>query len=960
MAEFIEVLSEKAKKDIDELISKLERGTKAVNDINKEFNKIKVPSQASEAINKTTRSTQQLNEAQKESRRLSRALERQKERLSQASEKVNKALLKTRFETQQVNKIEKQRAIISSDLSTQYQKQQAKINLLTRTYNDLRTKQELGIKLSKSEEEELKDVTRQIDRKQRALKNVDASIGKHQRNVGNYSSAWRGVGNVLRTTIAAFGLYSGLEIGRQIFNQVKEINSLNLALKQVTDTTENFNQANSFLSDLADRAGVDINSLQRAYIKFFASAKTTNLTLAETQEIFENVSTAAAVLGQSSADTEGAIRALEQMLSKGKVQAEEIRGQLGERLPGAFQILARAMGLTTQELSKQLELGQVYADEVLPKFAKELAKTYSLNTISKVETLTAEQSRLSNAWNEFLRGLEGGQGTISKTFISLIGFIRQAVEGMQSLNETQDETKTRRYNTVLQEQKKRYAELGKEADDYARAVLKTLEGDQMRLMKEASRLQKEINSTWSNGSIAISNYEDELEEVNRSYNRNQAIIEAALNQLKGINKEQEKNIETDEENAKSKNGLNKALEGTIKWYEDLISLLIKQQNETSTTTSQWQNYQTQIEKAEAALLKLRRAFMGMEDQKVVDVGISTDEVQPFATPEFAQPELSLEEYNKQILKAQSNTEKLLKILNRIADSELFKDELRSLGDLLYIDTDVLLNSFDVINDELTSTKDKIDATATAISEILGGVGQTMLENEQIRLENQIALNRDYYDNLINQAQGNQEQQEFLRREQEAKERKLRQEQAENEKKAALFQIAISTATAIVKALPNIPLSIAVGAIGAAKAAIVASRPVPQYKTGRKGGEDEWAILGDGYKNEPIVDKNGNLKGMSPNRPTMMHLDKGDSVLPDVNRLEDDILNKTMLLNIQASANKMSQESKDNKQLERLLMAQSYNIERGIIKSLKKAKFVNNNNTSVNLGHEFKLSKYRGK
>lgn len=54
------------------------------------------------------------------------------------------------------------------------------------------------------------------------------------------------------------------------------------------------------------------------------------------------------------------------------VQAEELRGQLGERLPGAFAIAARSMGVTESALSKMLELGQVTSNEFLPKFGKQL------------------------------------------------------------------------------------------------------------------------------------------------------------------------------------------------------------------------------------------------------------------------------------------------------------------------------------------------------------------------------------------------------------------------------------------------------------------------------------------------------------------------------------------------------------------------------------------------------------
>lgn len=951
MAEFIEVLSDQALKDIDQLINKIDKATKAQKDFNNEAKQYVTPSGASATTQKARRETQKLNEAQKESVRLSRALSRQKAKLEQAQGKVNRELIKLRYETQQTNRLEKQRAIISSRLSTEYQKQQAKINLLTKRYNDLRTKQELGINLSMKEEKELRDVTSQINKKQAALKRVDSAIGKHQRNVGNYSSAWRGVGNVMRTAVAAFGLYSAIDIGRQIFNQVKEINGLNLALKNVTDSTEDYNTAQIFLEQLADRAGVSINNLQRAYIKFFAASKTTNLSLQETQKIFENVTTASAVLGLSTEQTEGALRALEQMLSKGKVQAEEIRGQLGERLPGAFQILADSMGLTTAELSKQLELGNVYADEVLPKFADQLAKAYSLDTINKVETLTAEQNRLGNAWNEFLRSVEGGEGIISKALIRILGTLTQIVSGFEAINQSQNDVQQKNFNKVLKESAERYKELGDEANAYARIDLKREQKEQLRLQQNIARVQEEINSTWSNSAWEISNYKDELKQLNLSYNSNQAQIEAAMKQLGMLTDAKEKDIEKTKEQQEL-NKTDAVLDGTIAFYEQLISKLKTQQNETATTAKEWQNYQKQIEKAQEALLKLKRAFMGMENQTALDVPLQSEGAMPTASMSTV-PVSEMEDYANATDEARKNTEKLLDALQKVADKQLLMSELQGLGDMFGIDVAKIDGFFNEYEDKAT-------AAALTATEVFSGVGQTIFAAEQQRLENQIALNNDYYNNLIQQAQGNEQQQALLRQEQARKERQLRREQAQNEKKSALFEIALNTAAAVVKALPNVPLSIAVGAIGAAKAALVASQPIPQYKTGRQGGKEEFAILGDGYKNEPIVDKDGNLKGMSPNRPTLMHLDQGDSVLPDVNRLNDDVINKTMLYNIQASANQMANQKDQNKGLEKLLAAQGYNIEKSIIKSLKKAKFVNNNNTKVDLGHQFKVNKYKGK
>jgi hypothetical protein len=301
----------------------------------------------------------------------------------------------------------------------------------------------------------------------------------------------------------------------------------------------------------------------------------------------------------------------------------------------------------------------------------------------------------------------------------------------------------------------------------------------------------------------------------------------------------------------------------------------------------------------------------------------------------------------------------MKQLAKEAQNAFQKDiiigELRGLLSMLNMDVNVLSASFETLTSKTSTDLEKQTAIAQGVGEVVSGIGQTIFQNEQVRLQNQLALNSEYYNNLIEQASGNAEQQELLRREQLAKERKIRQEQAENQRKASIFDIITNTAVAIVKTFANLGFlggiapAAAMAALGAAKVALVSSQPIPQFKHGRKGGDETFAILGDGYKNEPILDKSGNLKGISPAKPTLMHLDKGDSVLPSMDKL--------MLSNVQASANRMV-ENNPNKGLDRLLAIQSEQVSKGVLKALKKAKFVNINNTKVDLGFEMKKQRYK--
>jgi tape measure domain-containing protein len=72
---------------------------------------------------------------------------------------------------------------------------------------------------------------------------------------------------------------------------------------------------------------------------------------------------------------------VKKMLSKGNVQAEELRGQLGERLPGAISYAAKALGVTTRQLNKMLEQGQVLAEDMIPKLSRVLREELGASAV---------------------------------------------------------------------------------------------------------------------------------------------------------------------------------------------------------------------------------------------------------------------------------------------------------------------------------------------------------------------------------------------------------------------------------------------------------------------------------------------------------------------------------------------------------------------------------------------------
>ena len=197
------------------------------------------------------------------------------------------------------------------------------------------------------------------------------------------------------------GLVSGLKsLGRHVVDSGVRMEGWQSRLLAATGSGHQAAREIGFLREQAERLGLDFGALADSYSGFANATKGTALAGEQTRKVFVGVAEAAAVMRLSAADTEGVMRALEQMVSKGTVSAEELRGQLGERLAGAFQIAARAMGTTTEELGQLLQQGKIAAEDLLPKLAAQLRVEFGSGLDAATNSAQANFARLANAFDD--------------------------------------------------------------------------------------------------------------------------------------------------------------------------------------------------------------------------------------------------------------------------------------------------------------------------------------------------------------------------------------------------------------------------------------------------------------------------------------------------------------------------------------------------------------------------------
>ncbi|HFM3340214.1 TPA: tape measure protein [Escherichia coli] len=188
---------------------------------------------------------------------------------------------------------------------------------------------------------------------------------------------------------------------------------------------EGAKRATEFVKNLADSSGVDQIETLSSFAKFSAGAG--DMDAGQKESLFSNVIGTSRLMGLSTDEINGILKAFEQMASKGKIQAEELRGQLGDRMAGAFQLFARSLGMTTEELDKAMKDGKVLSKDVLPKVSAEMGRMIDkAGGWEKIINSTQTQlGRLSNSWNNNLAlmfdGSQEGLTDFTRSLTNLLG-----------------------------------------------------------------------------------------------------------------------------------------------------------------------------------------------------------------------------------------------------------------------------------------------------------------------------------------------------------------------------------------------------------------------------------------------------------------------------------------------------------------------------------------------------------
>lgn len=238
-------------------------------------------------------------------------------------------------------------------------------------------------------EQRIQALERDIREATGALTAADRAADLFRNSVGQIAA-----GNLVADAIGSM-VERVKDLGREFITSIVALDQMRRGLNAVYKDTETTSAQIDFLRRTAGDAGVAVGGLSQEFVRFSAAMTSAGVPLQQSNDLFAALVASSAALGLGAEEVSGALNALGQMASKGTVSMEELRQQLGDRLPGAFGLVAQGLGITQAQLIKLVESGNLAARDLFP------ALTSALNTMrGETDGLVPTWERLKSTFTE--------------------------------------------------------------------------------------------------------------------------------------------------------------------------------------------------------------------------------------------------------------------------------------------------------------------------------------------------------------------------------------------------------------------------------------------------------------------------------------------------------------------------------------------------------------------------------
>ena len=264
------------------------------------------------------------------------------------------------------------------------------------------------------------------------IRNLAGEFGQATKQVLLYGTAYKGL--AFLTSLPG-----------QVLNAAKSQQQFNNGLKVATQDTGTFAKELLYVDNVQRAFGLNLETTRTGFTRLYASMAPTGFDSGSIEKLFTGISAATAALQLTPDKAERVIYAFGQMASKGQIMSEELKGQLGDVLPGALAIFSKAAGMSVKEFSKAMEDGEFVGNrfrEVFAKVSNELMNRFGTGAQAAGKSL---QGLINTVGGDFQRTLESfaplANAAAQATLGPLTGMLREVSTAAQIAMGEQDRVK---------------------------------------------------------------------------------------------------------------------------------------------------------------------------------------------------------------------------------------------------------------------------------------------------------------------------------------------------------------------------------------------------------------------------------------------------------------------------------------------------------------------------------------
>lgn len=249
-----------------------------------------------------------------------------------------------------------------------------------------------------------------------SIQALERQFRSAQASAGSFSST---LGDIRSGLVSATAAYSVFAAGASVTRQGQFFEGINATSLLISDSAEEAGQRVKFVREEAYRLGLNLKEASQGFTQLAISAEG-QISKSETNELFSAFSEYSTALQVDPVRYQRGITAIQQILGKGQVMAEELKGQLSEAIPGSLQVFLKATqeafndsSIDVAKFLKLMEDGELKASKIIPLVGKYYAEAARRGgALDKaLESNRVAYQRLNQTFAEFQnRIFQGGFG----------------------------------------------------------------------------------------------------------------------------------------------------------------------------------------------------------------------------------------------------------------------------------------------------------------------------------------------------------------------------------------------------------------------------------------------------------------------------------------------------------------------------------------------------------------------